>query len=269
MEYLILSIAAILLFIISTVVAFYYMQDRILFKPDLLRHDYKFKFPLGLAFEEFNLSSPKDGLINGIHFKVEEPKARVFYFHGNSRSAQFWGEWCEMLAQRYQCEIILPDYRGYGKSRGKRDMNAMLKDMEVVYTHYSDTELPIVFHGRSLGGAFASHMASLHAPQRLILESTFTKTSHVVLPQKVNLPDLWLFKFHFQNLNKMKKIQSELFIIHGEKDRLIPMEQGIRLFKEFKGEDKHLEIIEGGTHNDLYLKPSYHTALSEAYTFDH
>ena len=181
MEYILLIFGAIVFFFLSTVAAFYYMQERILFKAELLKHDHQFRFPLGLDYEEFNLATSNDGLIHGLYFKVDQPKARVFYFHGNSRNVQFWGNWCEVLAQRYQCEFILPDYRGYGKSRGKRDMASMLRDMEEVVAHFGDGALPVIYHGRSLGGAFASHMAKLNPPDRLILESTFTKTSHVVL----------------------------------------------------------------------------------------
>ncbi|MFY0643431.1 MAG: alpha/beta hydrolase [Bacteroidia bacterium] len=268
MEYLLLIIGSLVFFAASSIYAFYVFQERILFKPTQLSKTHEYKFPIGLTHEEWNLNTSDDGEINGIKFMVDNPKAQLFYFHGNSLDAQFWGEWVEILANRYQMEAIMMDYRGYGKSTGKRSMDTMLNDASEVYKKFNNGNLKSIIHGRSLGGAFASHVASAHEVEKLILESTFTKTTHIVLPHIIRLPDLPFFKYHFQSIDSIKKLNCELEIIHGEKDALIPAKHALLMFNAYKSKNKKMHIIAEGTHNDMYLMPEYHEILDQVFIID-
>jgi pimeloyl-ACP methyl ester carboxylesterase len=63
----------------------------------------------------------------------------------------------------------------------------------------------------------------------------------------------WLTPFigdPFNSLEKIEKIQSRLLVIHGDKDRIVPIEMGNRLCQQAKVEN-NLVIIPGAGHNDI------------------
>ena len=72
-------------------------------------------------------------------------------------------------------DVVLVDYRGFGKSTGKRGEKAMFNDMQVVYdslvAQYHENH--IIVYGRSLGSGFAAKLASDNSPRYLILDAPF------------------------------------------------------------------------------------------------
>lgn len=61
----------------------------------------------------------------------------------------------------------MPDYRGYGKSRGKLDEVALHADAERWYQELLKRwpEERIIIYGRSLGTGFAVPLAAAHRPR--------------------------------------------------------------------------------------------------------
>lgn len=61
--------------------AIYFMQEKLLFQPEVLSRDYKFSFYD--AFNEVFIPVEKGVQLHGLLFKAEHPKGLVFYLHGN------------------------------------------------------------------------------------------------------------------------------------------------------------------------------------------
>ncbi len=120
----------------------YFVQDKFIFKPEKLHPDFKFKYDI--PFRELNFDIQAGVRINGLHFYREDPKGLIIYFHGNTRSIKGWGKFAKDF-YRYQYDVVLVDYRGFGKSTGKRSETDMLEDMQFVYSslakHYHKTIL--------------------------------------------------------------------------------------------------------------------------------
>ena len=75
----------------------------------------------------------KDGAeINVLHFIKKDAKGLVIYFHGNAGSLERWGEMMTPLYEKGY-EVLIMDYRGYGKSKGMLGPRKMLSDSEEVY----------------------------------------------------------------------------------------------------------------------------------------
>ena len=57
---------------------------------------------------------------------------------------------------RYHYDVVLVDYRGFGKSTGKRSEKEMLNDMQFVYETLLQKyeQQHILVYGRSLGSGF-------------------------------------------------------------------------------------------------------------------
>ena len=68
----------------------------------------------------------------GFIFTGKIQKGLILYFHGNTRSIKGWAKYASDF-YRYDYDVVLVDYRGFGKSTGKRSEKEMLSDMQFVY----------------------------------------------------------------------------------------------------------------------------------------
>ncbi|EDP96470.1 alpha/beta fold hydrolase [Kordia algicida OT-1] len=252
------TIIAIYLFITSMLVGF---QEKIIFRSEVLPQDHV--FTSSLPFEELYLKATDDAILHGLHYKQENPQGIILYFHGNARTIDYWGKWAEQLSTQYNYDVVIMDYRGYGKSMGKRSHKKMLDDALLFYD-YAQTkftpEKTIIF-GRSLGGAFATHVAKQRKAKLLILESTFTNVLDIARKQFWFLPLKWLLKYPFQNDKNIKEISMPTHIIHGTDDEVVPYSHGQKLYKKSGSNFKKCYTIKEGLHNNLIDYPEYFQAL--------
>lgn len=242
------------LLLISTVlfVMLYFFQEKLIFISTKIPQDFQYQF--NTEFEELFLTAEDGAVLNGLHFKAKNPKGVILYNHGNAGELDSWGQWGKLLASRYSYDIVIWDYRGYGKSTGKRRQTLMLDDGLLFYTYCTELfkEEFITVYGRSLGGFFATHIAKQTTPKQFILESTPTSVLEVAKSTYPYIPATWLLKFRFQNDENITKINVPTAIIHGTADDLIPFEHGQRLFKLSQVANKQFFSIDGGNHNNLF-----------------
>jgi len=244
----------------------YLFQEKLIFRSTALPHDHAFVFESD--FEEIFLKAQDGALLNGIHFKQSNPKGVILYCHGNAGDLNDWGLWAEELSNRYQYDVVVWDYRGYGKSTGKRRQKPMLDDGFLFYEYCENyfAADEITLFGRSLGGFFATHLARYRNPQKLVLESTPMSILEVAQKEYPFLPSKYLLKFKFQNDRNIAEIGIPTYIIHGTADGLIPFDNGERLFKLSKAEIKKFYPVKGASHNDLTnFESTYFGALDEIF----
>ncbi len=239
----------------------YFFQDRFIFKPEKLSPDFEFKYDA--PFREL-FFDPEPGVrINGIHFYVNDPKGLILYFHGNTRSIKGWGKYARDFF-RYQYDVVLVDYRGFGKSTGKRSEQNILNDMQFVYqtlaTRY--TEQHIIVYGRSLGSGFATKLASDNSPRYLILDAPFYNFRKVVERFLPFLPVKFVMRYHLRTDHWIRFVNCHTYILHGTKDRLIPIRQSEQLQKINSRKITLIRIV-GGGHNNLPTFPEYHNFIRD------
>jgi uncharacterized protein len=58
----------------------YFIQERLIFKPEKLKQDFVYKYDA--PFEELFFDVEPGVRINGLHFRVKEPQGLILYFHG-------------------------------------------------------------------------------------------------------------------------------------------------------------------------------------------
>ena len=151
-------------------ILFYFLQDKLIFKPEKLPEDFIFEYE-NQDVDEYNFQLHDDVLINGLHFKTENPKGVVFYLKGNSRSIVGWGKFAVDFTL-HGWDVIMMDYRGFGKSKGKRTQQTMKDDALLIYDKIKEKvdEKYIIVYGRSLGTGFATKVASMNNPRRHIIK---------------------------------------------------------------------------------------------------
>jgi fermentation-respiration switch protein FrsA (DUF1100 family) len=126
--------------------------------------------------------------------------------------------------------VLLPEYRGYGRSAGDPSQARITDDFVAFHDILVDREevdTPrIVFHGRSLGGAVVAQLARFRTPMGMILESTFT--SVVDFARKLFVPRA-LIADPFDTEAVLRELHAPLLIFHGRRDSVVPFEHGRQL----------------------------------------
>ncbi|WP_420573355.1 alpha/beta hydrolase [Kordia sp.] len=255
-----ITIIAVYLLVAGMLIGF---QEKLIFRSETLSQDHV--FTSSVDFEELYFKATDDAILHGLHYKQENPQGVIVYYHGNARTLEQWGKWAEQLSKQYNYDVVIMDYRGYGKSMGKRSFDVMLADALLFYD-YAKTKFPvekITIFGRSLGGAFATHVAKEREAKQLILESTFTSVSDIASKQFWFLPIKWFLKYPFQNDRNITQITTPTYIIHGTGDYVVPYEHGEKLHQKARSNTKKLYTFEGGEHNNLTSYPAYFKALDE------
>lgn len=239
----------------------YLIQERFIFKPEKLKPDFEFRYDQ--PFEELFFEVAPGVRINGLHFKVEKPKGILLYFHGNSRSIKGWGKYAKDFT-RYGYDVLMVDYRGFGKSTGKRTETDLLNDSQFVYDTLlaMHPEHHILVYGRSIGSGFATRLASDNTPRYLILDAPYYSFARVVKRFLPILPLRWVLRYHLRTDLWIKKVKCHTYILHGTRDRLIPIRHSEHLQK-LNPRRITLIRIEGGRHNNLPSFPEYHAFIRD------
>ncbi len=239
----------------------YLLQEKFIFKPEKLAPDFKYKYDT--PFEELFFDVAPGVSINGLHFYCKEPKGLILYFHGNSRSIKGWAKYARDF-YRFHYDVVLVDYRGFGKSTGKRNENEMLSDMQFVYQELLKkcAEHHILVYGRSMGSGFATKIAADNSPRYLILDApyySFIKVASRFLPI---LPHRWWLRYKLRTDQWIRKVNCHTYIIHGTKDWLIPISQSEKL-QAINPHKITLIRIHGGKHNNLPSFDEYHNFIRD------
>jgi pimeloyl-ACP methyl ester carboxylesterase len=179
--------------------------------------------------------------------------ATVLYFHGNGGNLS-GGVWiAERLAMN--CfDVLIFDYRGYGRSDGQMtDERALFADADAAYDYLVRERQvrpsQLALYGQSLGTTAAVDVASRKTCGALVLESGLTSASDMASALLPWLPRLLhpLGRNRFDSLHKLQRVHCPVLITHGDQDQLIPVEQGQALFAHAP-EPKKLLIVRGADH---------------------
>ncbi len=187
--------------------------------------------------------------------KIQNPKSKMgltlLFCHGNAGNISHRLDKLRLFHD-LGLNVLLFDYRGYGKSEGKPTEQGTYQDAEAAYRYLVETQkIPqgkIIFYGESLGSAVALEMAVRHPSAALILESAFTSTlamGKLVYPW---LPVRWLVRYRYDNLAKIPRLKAPLLILHSPQDEIVPFWMAQALFAAAPGPKKLFELT--GGHND-------------------
>ena len=243
----------------------YFLQDYLMFKPEKLPKDFQFHYE-NQETEEYNIETRDGAIINGLRFKAKNPKGLVFYLKGNSKSIRGWGKFAVDFT-RHGYDVLMVDYRGFGKSTGRRTQKAIKRDLQVIYNKVKENvrEKYIILYGRSLGSGFAAKLASMNNPRMLILDAPYYSLSKVAKRYLPFMPLSLLIKFPMPTNKWLKYVKCPIHIIHGTDDRLIPYKTSVKLSK-IQPKLTTLHTIIGGGHKNLNTFESYHKILTEIIT---
>jgi uncharacterized protein len=168
----------------------------------------------------------------------DPPRPLIIYFPGTSGHRGYRTTAIEMLA-RIGCDVLLIDYRGYGDNSGQPSERNQARDAHAVWKFAIDKlRVPaerIVLYGESIGGAVSIRLAAElclagNVPGGLILQATFPAMLDVIaqfFPRW--LATLFLFD-RYPSIRRIRHVTCPILAMHGDQDRLIPIEMGRQLF---------------------------------------
>lgn len=240
----------------------YFFQENLIFHPRQLPQDYTFEFQND--FEEVWLDALDGARLHGLHFTIENPKGVIVYFHGNAGDLSRWGELVQPLLKK-QYNVVVMDYRGYGKSSGELTQEALYKDSLLWYA-FAKAEYPnanVIAYGRSLGTTFATYVASKKEVSQLLLETPFMSIEDEAHSRFLILPTETLLKFKFPTVDFINQVKAPITIFHGTDDSVVDYNHGKELFEHIEqGAKQFIEVPDGG-HNNLIEFAEFREGLSE------
>lgn len=197
----------------------------------------------------------------------EKPDAPVLlYLHGARRNIE--GSAFRIRQMRdFGFSVLAVDYRGFGHSTDELPSEDIVyEDARAAWAWLAENHPARAryIYGHSLGGAIAVHLATqANDAHGLIVEGTFTSIPDVFRTMKWGwLPLEPLITQRFDSVSKIDKVKVPVMVVHGSRDRLIPVDLGRRLYERATA-TKRFVLVEGGTHYSTSLVGSsqYREAL--------
>jgi len=249
-------ILAVIATLILAVAMLYAFQEKLIFLQSTLPQDHVYTFEQ--EFEEINLKHPDGAVLNAIHFKLSEPNGIIIYFHGNAGTLERWGEITSYFTQ-FNYEVLVMDYRGYGKSTGKLSESALNEDAQLFYQYALDhfQEDEIIVYGRSLGTGIATYIASQNNPAKLILETPYLNLTDVANKRFPLIPMDKLLKYKFPSNEYIKNVDCPVTIFHGTSDNVVAYESGRALSDLVPDEQLDFITVQDGAHKNLIKFAAY------------
>jgi uncharacterized protein len=223
------------------------------------------RHPAGLNVEDAWFLAADGTRLHGWYAPHPNPHAVILFCHGNAGNVTDRDYAMRCLHDSVGASVLVFDYRGYGQSQGKPSEAGLLADARAARVWLAEREKiaedQIVLLGESLGGGVAVDLAATDGARALVLESTFNSLPDLAAHYFPWLPVRWLMKTRFNSEAKIGSYQGPLFQSHGDRDTLIPIEFGQRLFAA-ANEPKQFMLIQYRDHNDARPR-EYYEALAK------
>jgi fermentation-respiration switch protein FrsA (DUF1100 family) len=238
-----------------------YIEKRSVFFPEK-----KIEFTpasLNITFEDVNITTPDKFKINGWFIPRNNAKRTVLFCHGNAGNIGDRLDKINMF-QEIGFNVLIFDYRGYGRSQGRPSEKGLYLDTRAAYEYLLNERkiIPdeIILYGESLGNAAVIDLASKRQVKAVILEGAFSSGKDMAGTLYPFIP-AFLFSDIFNSIQKIKKINAPKLFLHSVDDEIVPYKIAKKLFESAQEPKYFVEL--NGSHNDAFLesKDKYLSAI--------
>jgi fermentation-respiration switch protein FrsA (DUF1100 family) len=207
----------------------------------------------GLDYRDLELESDDGERLHGWWIGARtDPLGHLLVCHGNAGNVGDRVLHAALLTAA-GFDVLLFDYRGYGRSSGRPSEEGTYRDARAALACLRDEPgidpARIFYLGESLGGAVALNLALERPPAGVVLLSAFTgirdlgRLHYPFVPPPL-VPDA------YPTLRRIRALHAPLLVLHGERDEIVPLSHATALF-ESAPEPKRLHVFPGVGHNDL------------------
>ncbi len=243
----------------------WYRQESLLFEPSPLPAD-EALFP-DEDVREFTVDVP-GARLSVAQLKLPDPRGVVFYLHGNSGNLRRWFVGLDAFRE-LNFDVVMMDYRGYGKSTGRIESEAQLRaDVRAVWnsiaTDYEGKR--IVVSGQSLGTALAAGLSAELCeagwpPDLTLLISPYSSMRALADEHYPWVPSRVL-RYPLPTADLVARCKGPVMLVHGDRDELIGHHHSEAIRKLLPG--CQLLLVEGAGHGDVHEHPSFRQGIASA-----
>jgi len=240
-------------------------QERLLFEPSPFPADQPLSQDADVR--EFMVDVP-GARLSVAQLKLPDPRGVVFYLHGNSGNLQRWFVGLDAFRE-LNFDVVMMDYRGYGKSSGRIESEAQLRsDVRAVWnavaTQYEGRR--IVISGQSLGTALAAGLSAElceagWAPDLTLLISPYSSMRALADEHYPWVPSRVL-RYPLQTVDHACKVKGPVMLVHGDRDELIGHHHSEAIREVLP--HCQLFLLEGAGHSDVHEHPSFRQHVATA-----
>lgn len=185
--------------------------------------------------------------------------ALLVWYHGNGGNLSFRADVAAGFAQR-GVDVLLFDYRGYGRSEGRPTEKALYVDSLAVYDYAIANGLAdasrIVPYGESLGGPYSASVAARRPVRAVVIESSFASAASVANTVYGIPIGIFLGK-SLPTADFLNEAGVPVLVMHGRADRVIPFACGRELYERIEG-PKESFFTDLADHSGMSLEQEYY-----------
>jgi uncharacterized protein len=261
----VIAIASIAALYAAAMAWLWFNQEKLLFQPSVLAANYPLATQPGMSEGTVNVPGAQ---LSVLHLQLPKPKGVLLFLHGNGGNVDSWFANPEFY-RKANFDVVMMDYRGYGKSTGKIESEAQLRaDVRAVWQHFAPQyrDKKWVLFGRSLGTALAAGLSlelaqAGRAPDATILVSAYQSMQAIAATHYPMVPQMVL-RYPLRTHEAVAQMPSPLWLIHGEADSLIAPSHSQALHQ--LAPRSKLVLVPKAGHNDLQEFEVYLQAVRAA-----
>jgi fermentation-respiration switch protein FrsA (DUF1100 family) len=210
----------------------------------------------GIGYRDVALTTADGVRLHAWHVPGQGPLT-LLWLHGNAGHIGHRVEQLALIQRRLGVGVFMLDYRGYGRSEGTPSEQGTYYDADAALAYLRATPevdpAGVVLYGQSLGAAVAVELATRERVRALILEAPFASVPAMARAVYPWLPIWPLLRTRYDSLARIGGVRAPLLILHGERDEVVPYDQGRALYAA-AAEPKRFHRIVGAGHNDAYYR---------------
>jgi len=207
----------------------------------------------GLAFEDLYLTTADGVRINTWFVPRSGAHATLIFAHGNAGTMSD-----RIIKVKFfhdlGLNVLIFDYRGYGRSQGKPSEKGVYLDAQAAYDHLKSRgdvdKNRIIAYGASLGGPVVVDLACHRPLAALVVDSSITSAKDMAGILYPYLPS-FLLSLKFDLISKVKHLNMPKLFMHSPDDHVVPFSMGSRLFEAAAAPKEFLRT--SGGHNDVSI----------------
>lgn len=190
----------------------------------------------------------------------------VLFLHGNAGSVAGRAPVARRLSEA-GFDVLLVDYRGYGRSEGEPDEEGLYLDARAAWRHAVEERATpsrrLAVAGNSLGSAVAAHLAAHRPVGAAVLTGAFASVPELAAEIYGWLPDPLFTDWpthRFETVRWVRRIRAPLLVARGAEDDLVPEDQ-TRSVHGAAGPGAAWYAVPGAGHDDLWVSDAFWSRL--------
>ena len=243
------------------------IDEKVFLKPDQ-RPPAAETLGAGYAVDNVAVTQADGAISRGVYFHSPQSIATVLYFGGSSFRLDREGLPVVNGLAKAGVDVMIFDYRGYGRSEGTPTAALMRSDAQAVFQFArARARRPLVVYGLSMGSFVAASVAETQPVDGLVLEGAATSAEalvHNMFPWYVKLvarPKLAPEIAPIDNVRALRHYAGPLLMLGGENDELMPPSMQRSLHEQAPTLNKEIRFFAGYGHKGLIESQEFPAVL--------